>query len=177
MTMAQYLRYALGVTALIGFLISLAVHVEALRGIDMASSMPSVWLLHAGIFVVFVPFVLFSRKDFANNRSYFDTIKGLPHWVAILQTAIFAYALVNFALFIFHSEGGNPTIEHGKYLLMEHGRLIRELTPTEYTAFKANEVRGFSGHWLLFYFVPAAYFLFWKSPTLESTATPTSSEG
>ncbi|MGO4703257.1 hypothetical protein [Dyella sp. 2RAB6] len=43
---------------------------------------------------------------------------------------------------------------------MNHGQLIREISATEYAGFKAEEVRGFSGHWMVFYFVPAAYFLF-----------------
>ncbi|MBB6241945.1 hypothetical protein [Rhodanobacter sp. MP1X3] len=172
--MTQLFRYALGFAALAGFLISLAVHVEALMGVDIASSIPSVWLLHAGVFVVFGPFVFFSRKDFVGNQSLLSMAKGLPPWAAVLGGAIFVYAIVNFALFLLHSEGGNPTVENGKYLLMEHGALIRELTPTEFTALKANELRGFSGHWLLFYFVPAAYFLFWKPSTLPLSSGLTS---
>ena len=170
--MPQLFRYVLGGAALAGFLISLVVHVEALTGVDVASSMPSVWLLHAGIFVIFGPFVFLSRKDFVGNRSLFAMAKGLPQWVAVLGGAIFVYAFVNFALFLLQSEGGNPMVENGKYLLMEHGKLIRELTPTEFTALKANEVRGFSGHWLVFYFVPAAYFLFWKPSTLQPASEP-----
>jgi hypothetical protein len=165
--MPQTLRYGLGVVALVGFLLSLVVHVQALMGIDVASPIPSVWLLHVGIFIVFLPFVLLSRKDFAGNRSWFGMAKGLPLWVAVLGGGIFIYALVNFALFMLHTEGGNPTFENGKYLLMEHGKLIREITGTEYSAFKVNEVRGFSGHWLVFYFVPAAYFLFWKPSAVQ----------
>ena len=163
--MPQTLRYGLGVVALAGFLLSLVVHVQALMGMDVASSIPSVWFLHVGIFVVFLPFVLLSRKDFASNGSLFGMAKGLPLWVAMLGGGIFFYALVNFALFMVHTEGGNPTFENGKYLLMEHGKLIREITAAEYSAFKVNEVRGFSGHWLVFYFVPAAYFLFWRAPS------------
>jgi hypothetical protein len=66
-------------------------------------------------------------------------------------------------VFISGTEGGSPTIQDGKYLLLDHGKLIREITAGEYAAFRANQVRGFSGHWLIFYFVPAAYFLGWKS--------------
>ena len=65
------------------------------------------------------------------------------------------YALVNFALFMIGNQG-NPSMSHGKYLLLDHGRLIHELSASQYAASKANEVRGFSGHWLVFYGVPAA---------------------
>ncbi len=68
--------------------------------------------------------------------------------------------MVNFVLFALNSEGGGPSIRAGKFVLESHGRFIRDLTATEYTAFKANELRGFSGHWLIFYYVPFIYFLF-----------------
>jgi hypothetical protein len=167
----KVLRYALGSLALVGFLASLIVHFQALMGIDVASSVPSVWFLHGGIFVVFLPFVLLSRKDFTGNKSLFAMAKGLPRWVAALGGVIFVYAIINFAVFMVNTDGGSPVAENGRYLLMEHGKLIREITATEFAAFKANEVRGFSGHWLVFYFVPAAYFLFWKPSSIQSPSS------
>ncbi|WP_109127373.1 hypothetical protein [Dyella sp. C11] len=160
--MSQFFRYVLGAVAALGFVLSLAVHIQALMGRDVASSVPAVWMLHLGIFVVFLPFVLLSRKDFKGARSALDLAKGLPLWVAALGGVIFVYALMNFVVFMVHTDGGNPVFEDGKYLLMQHGKLIREITASEFAAFQANELRGFSGHWLVFYFVPAAYFLFWK---------------
>lgn len=167
----KVLRYALGSLALVGFLASLIVHFQALMGIDVASSVPSVWFLHGGIFVAFLPFVLLSRKDFTGNKSLFAMAKGLPRWVAALGGVIFVYAIINFAVFMINTGGGSPVAENGRYLLMEHGKLIREITATEFAAFKANEVRGFSGHWLVFYFVPAAYFLFWKPSSIQSPSS------
>lgn len=49
------------------------------------------------------------------------------------------------------SEGGGPHIVDGKYVLQNHGNIIREITMEEYDAFQANELRGFSGHWMAFY--------------------------
>lgn len=37
-----------------------------------------------------------------------------------------------------------------------HGQLIKTLTKQEYHHYKANELRGFSGHWLAFYGLAAA---------------------
>ncbi len=156
-------RRALGVLALAGFLVSLAVHLEALRGVDVQGAFPHVMLLHMGVFLVFGPFVLMSRSDFTGMQSMWQLAAGLPRWAAVLGGLIFVYALVNFALFMIGNQG-NPSMSHGKYLLLDHGRLIHELSASQYAASKANEVRGFSGHWLVFYGVPAAYFLLWKKP-------------
>ena len=158
------LRAFLGTAAAVGFLASFLVHIAALFGVDVAARLPGVWLLHFGVFAVFVPFVLFARRDFGAQPSLLQISAALPRWVVILGGAIFAYAIVNFIIFIAGTQGGSPTVQDGKYLLLNHGKLIREITAGEYAAFKANEVRGFSGHWLVFYFAPAAYFLGWKAP-------------
>jgi hypothetical protein len=79
--------------------------------------------------------------------------------VVAVGIAIFAYAILNFLIFMKLTEGGNPSIQDGKYVLLNHGTLIREITQAEYHSFCANEVRGFSGHWLVFYFMPFAYFM------------------
>lgn len=165
------LRYAVGMLALAGFLLSLAAHVAALSGIDVAGAVPAVWSLHAGLFAVFIPFVLSTRQALAGNVPLRELAKGVPPWVAVLGGALFAYALLNFLLFLLHTEGGSASAEGGKYLLKDHGRLIREITATEFAAFRANEVRGFSGHWLVFYFVPAAYFLCWKPQGGQAAST------
>ena len=49
--------------ALLGLLSSLAVHLAALLGIDLATRFPAVWLLHLGIFVVFIPCVFQARRE------------------------------------------------------------------------------------------------------------------
>jgi hypothetical protein len=46
---------------------------------------------------------------------------------------------------------GSPDIIDGKYVLENHGTLIRELSEVEYFKLRANEIRGFSGHWMVFY--------------------------
>lgn len=150
----------LGFIALLGLMLSAAAHAAALSGIDVAARIPAVWGLHAGVFVVFFPFVLFSRRTFGTKPSWQQLRAACPPWLFAAGIALFVYAGINFFLFMQITEGGNPVIENGKYLLKEHGSLIRELTPAEYGAHRANEVRGFSGHWMVFYFMPMAYFLF-----------------
>lgn len=54
------------------------------------------------------------------------------------------------------SQPGSPEIQDGQYILQNHGKLIRTITEQEYHHYKANEVRGFSGHWLIFYGFSAA---------------------
>ena len=150
----------LGLTALVGFCLSIVVHVSALFGVDVLAKAPYVWLLHLGIFVVFIPLVFSSRKVFGANPSLSTIRSAFPAWVVVLGVGIFAYAALNFLLFALATDGGSPSMQNGRFILQSHGRFVRELSSTEYTAFRANEVRGFSGHWLAFYFISFAYFMF-----------------
>jgi hypothetical protein len=154
----------LGFAALTGLVLSAIAHVCALAGIDVAERVPSVWLLHIGTFLVFFPFVFSSRKVLGKRPSLADMRALVPGRVYAVGLVIFIYAIINFMLFAAATQGGNPVIEAGQYVLKNHGRLVRELSFAEYEALKANELRGFSGHWLFFYFVPFAYFMFGKKP-------------
>jgi hypothetical protein len=158
----------LAFSALVGFILSFAVHISALIGIDAASTFPPIWGLHIGALAVFFPIVVSARKSFGIRPTFAQFRSTLPTWVIAVGAGIFAYAIINFMFFIAGTEGGSPSISDGHYILQNHGKFIRELTQNEYSAFKANEVRGFSGHWLFFYFAPFAYFMF-RKPRCEGS--------
>jgi hypothetical protein len=86
---------------------------------------------------------------------YKIAFKQTPTWLAVLAIGGFLYAFLNFMLFM-GSEIGTPDIEGGKYILQNHGQLIKTITEQEYHHFKANEMRGFSGHWIAFYGIAMA---------------------
>jgi hypothetical protein len=156
--MNRILHLLIGTIALVGFILSLVVHISSLLGLDVAAYFYGVWFLHLGIFAVCVPLAIYTRMD--SQPSLGQVATALPRWVVTVGVVICVYAVANFIIFIAGTEGGSPTIRDGKYLLLEHGKLIREITASEYTAFQVNALRGFSGHWLVFYFAPTIYFLF-----------------
>jgi hypothetical protein len=152
----------IGTAALVGWLLAAATHAASLAGIDVAERIPAVWALHVGIFPVFAPVIFSARRLLGPKPSLSQLRAVLPAWVMAAGVTVFVYAMVNFMLFLAAAQGGTAASVNGRYVLQNHGEVIRELNDTEYTAFKANELRGFSGHWLLFYFVPFAYFFFAK---------------
>jgi len=82
----------------------------------------------------------------------------MPRWARYTIKAFFAYAIINFALFFFLSRDGVPDVRDGKYVLHNHGQVVRELSENEYEWQKAYVIRGFSGHWMVFYLVSAIVF-------------------
>lgn len=163
--MFQAIKPLLAFIALVGMTLSLVVHVAALLGINASVRYPWVWGLHLGIFVVFVPALYSSKGDFNRQpRLTFSELReGVPDWLVVFGAALFLYAFVNFALFMVASQGGVPAENAGHFVLENHGKFIRDITAAEYAAMKTNDLRGFSGHWMVFYFVSFAMLKFRKA--------------
>jgi hypothetical protein len=98
----------------------------------------SVFLLHIGIFVVWIPLVLFANRTMPKSgRGNFEHLLAeLPRWVRVATGCLFTYALLNFAYFIFCTRA-YP--KHGVPFWLE--------------------LRGFSGHWMMFYGFATAGFI------------------
>ena len=142
----------LGLTALVGFLLSLTVHIATVLGVDVSESVPYVWALHIGMFLVWAPMVLAG----INAK---ELVRNLPTWAVVLYVAAFAYSFINFGLCVRFTQGGGGEMINGQYFLTSHGHVLANLTEAQYHLQRAYEVRLFSGIWLLFYLMPALYFL------------------
>ena len=124
-----------------GFSISLWAHINALAGRNVLPEGDFV-LMHLGIFVVWFPAVLISMglprppKKIGSGMRPYTFFPGVPPLIQAILFVLFAYAMFNFfATFGFgksKSDGNNVN---------------------------ANTVRGFSGHWMLFYFAAFTMFL------------------
>ena len=116
--------------AFVGLLTSIWVHVGALLGRRVAPDY-FFMLLHVGIFVVFFPAILVARKRVGSTsgKDFWKLVtKGSPDGLRYLLYFFFAYAFVNFAIFLAQAS----TEKHSG-----------ETTATDW--------RGFSGHWMAFY--------------------------
>lgn len=148
-----------------GWSLGLIVHLTALIGdYDIGRSIPFVWVLHLGILVVWLPTILEFQKNQElrtlksklNPIAFFRIIfKDTPTWLSVIAIAGFVYMVVNFQLFM-GSQPGVPELQDGQYILHDHGQLIKTITKQEYDHYLANQMRGFSGHWIGFYGIAAA---------------------
>jgi len=117
----------------LGFLLSLTAHVLALLGKPCPGG-GLVWLLHLGVFAVWVPTLILSRRklrDVSPKRQMEAILADCPAWMRWTIRIIFVYAIVNFLLFMATTSGTPKTKPRG-------------------TAPPAV-IRGFSGHWMVFY--------------------------
>jgi hypothetical protein len=176
------MRYAVrmgtffGLIALVVFVTSALVHLLTfVPGAPI--SMHWTWPLHLAAMVVFglmflqgpllVGCALVNRGSFMqrlrdsqnrNRQMRAAVFSSVPRYLIVACIAMFAYAFINFGLFATKMSDGSPAEKNGKYFLEQHGKQIREIDQAEFRRLEALEVRGFSGHWMLFSLVPAIYF-------------------
>jgi hypothetical protein len=132
--------------AVCGLVLSLIVHLCALARIGNPFG-AAAWGLHAGIFVVWFPTVFAARRlsrDGKGKDLWRLAWNGCPTWMRWMTFAFFAYALVNFGLAF--GGGSNPD-------------------PDEF-----QSLRGFSGHWMLFYSMAAAMLYACRNATFTNAS-------
>jgi len=96
----------------------------------------------------------------ASKESFAEMQALVPRGIYYAGIALSVYVAINFIVFMGQMDEGSPNVQAGKFYLTNHGKVVREITESEFHRFEAYEVRGFSGHWMLFSMVPAVYFLF-----------------
>ncbi len=152
-----------------GWILALAFTLLTFVNIDIAEKLPLVWLLHIGVLVVWIFIILFLRKNPDEStmpqperqpglnpfRKINRFIRNAPLWLRTLAITSVVFMFANFLLFIL-TRHGTPAYLKGEFVLHAHGDVIRILTEKEYLHYRANELRGFSGHWLGFYGLAAA---------------------
>ena len=117
--------------AALGLLLSIAATAFALLNLPIPGG-NWVWALHIGIFVVWLPAVIVAKRAVrgaANSDFWKIVLSGCPHWVRYALYGLFGYTFINFMWF-FTSGGMQPHPTGGTTPFM---------------------VRGFSGHWMIFY--------------------------
>jgi hypothetical protein len=123
-----------GGLAWVGLILSILSHLAALLG-SQGPLGDYAWVLHFGIFVVWIPTVLVATRmgaDFKRKDLWKAVLRGCPLWMRYMVYGFFGYALLNFAIFIIAAPKGGSG----------------PMPPAV--------VRGFSGHWMAFYSAAAA---------------------
>jgi hypothetical protein len=138
---------------------SIIANLCAIADFDVMEKFPFVWFLHIGVFIVIFAAILLLKQTpelqdqqiRSNPLKVLGTvIKGTPYWLIAIAVVGFIYSGINFSLFA-SSQVGTPEIKDGQFILQDHGQFIRTISKQEYHHFRANIIRGFSGHWIGFY--------------------------
>jgi len=127
----------LSIIAASGLVVSTAFHIMTWLQLEPPWG-TSVLILHIGWLILWFPLVVCANRTMPNPRrgNLEHLLAELPGWVRLATYSLFVYAIFNFAIFI------ASTRRYPKH----------ELPPFVV-------LRGFSGHWMLFYFIASSGFV------------------
>ena len=154
----RWVRSALGFAAVVGFMLSLAVHVATTLSVDVYSRFQPVWVLHFVAIALLVSFLLSGGYHLKLD----EVTAKVPTWAVLVVAVTGVYALVNTAVCAALSGEGNANVLQGQYVLTSHGRVLAHISERDYHFHRATELRLFSGIWLAACLVAAVYFLLWR---------------
>src|SRR5262245_19241388 len=98
--------------------VSLVVHASTFLGTDPMGEWPAVMFIHIAIFPPFIAALYYACRTGGKEPGHQDRVfNSAPLWLRILTGVFFAYALVNFGVFMILNEGGGPHERDGKYVL------------------------------------------------------------
>ena len=133
---------------------------------------PVIWLLHLGLFVVCIPF-LFSVMKTARAGLIRSWWSVFPWWAigVIMAAMIYTGANATFSLVEPYKQG-KPEIQNGEFVLVSRDKTIHAISEQEYYLRKNYNIRGFSGHWILFYLIATLYFWFGVRSRASNKTSP-----
>ena len=141
----------------LGLIMSILTHLALQLDVNIQDYPVSPYLSHIGIFLTFAPSLILFMIENKNEVDESGKKLGLkilyrnsPKALVGFAFAVYLYAILNFFLFM-GSMSGSPARQGEKYILSNHGKLIREITFEEFKLYQRKEAIGFSGHWMLFY--------------------------
>jgi hypothetical protein len=150
-------RVPAGIVALAGLLLSALVHVASMRGVDVESTWPNVWLLHYALFPIVLLAVLTGSAAAGYKRlGLSDFLALVPPWALALLAAALLYALAGLLVFAPSSGAGDPVIENGRYFFNDHG-VMREVGEAEFHSRRSVSLRLYSSVWLYLYLFAVVY--------------------
>ena len=88
-------------------------------------------------------------KEIVNPiKSWGALFMGTPKWVVTLAIMCFIFGLVNFGIMM--TNIGLTGVIEGKYVIHNHGQIIKELTEKEFLIEKSKELKGITAMHILF---------------------------
>lgn len=118
-------------------------------GYAVSEAVPAIWLLHLGVFVVWIPTAL--KLGLLNrDEALSSVLDHIPVWL-LVAGIIFGPLIFASGFAAMAADPGEATYRDGQYLLMNRGEVLRVLSEEEFLLIRARADRLFSAVWVMFY--------------------------
>ena len=148
-----------------GWSLSALVFVLSVAKINIQEKIPFVWILFFGVFIVFIPAVLYAKnsnriQEYSYENNTFGNVPLIPFfeksksWIITILIVSFICAVVSFSS-MNNLQNGSVESINGKYFMEERNNdKKREISKNEFDNFQTSHLKFFFGGLLLFYSIP-----------------------
>jgi hypothetical protein len=130
-----------------GLIAGICIFVASFFGLTMDKLGPKAFLLHVGIFALFIPLVVIEQWT-----KGVDPFRGKPRWVLRSMQILFLFCVLVLCTFLVLSQAASPEIVNGEYVLRLHGGKIEHISERDYLFLKAWQLRLFASGWIVSYY-------------------------
>src|SRR5262249_4843988 len=127
----QVMRKAMAVVAAPGLIAGVYIFIASFSGLTMDKLGAKAFLLHLGIFALFIPLVVVERWS-----KRVDPFRGKPLWAIRSMQILFLLFVVVFFTFLALSHAASPEIINGEFVLNNHGKIVGHISERDYLFLK-----------------------------------------
>ena len=146
------------VLSIIGLIASIGVHIATFFPSQV--NLDAAWVLNGALCAVWTPLAMLGTQKLFDlttvGQKWVLIPRYAPEWTKRVAAVMLFYAMFNFFFtMIALNNGGFPAIVDGQMVLHTYnfGRVISDLTPSEYAVHMAYITRVHSGHWIFFFWM------------------------
>ncbi len=146
------------VFSICGLISCIVVYTLTIRGHSVDDLFPLFAVFLVGALAVNVP--IYQRENSAAGMPLFfwsGLVERMPRWVFRGEAVLIVIAIAHVAWFAAHSGFGVPEIVNGRYVIDDHGRILKELTEDQYFSLRGAALRMTMTIAAVLYFLPATY--------------------
>lgn len=160
------MKQKLFIFSIVGWVLCILIPILTFININLLTVTPFLWCLFPGIFIVFIPSIIYAKNnsriieyDYDNNNflqsnsvSLIPFFEKAPSWIITILIMSFLSTIVSFSKLI-NLDAGTPSIINNEFVLEYRGKIIKQITKSEFNELKLLNVRYFFGFIPLFYAV------------------------
>lgn len=158
-----------GCLALVGFIVVLGLNLLSyFESNSFFGLNDSLWFFAPLVFLIVAPMLIQQQQKKKptsifdeKSTSFEDVLNKLPMWVGLLTLAVIIYMGYSFIQSMSVLKG-QAAITDGSFSIVNHGH-VTFVSKAEYIQHKIYELRFWSAHLLIFYLIPAIYYLIYAN--------------
>ena len=138
------------VYSVVAIVVTLFVHAALYFGFNLRTSAPNLWTaIQLSLLVTAAGVVFCYRHPPTFIKEMYEEHSTVLLWLTIFFAVFLFYAIFNVFYWDRWLHFGYLDFREGHYVIVNKGRIVRSLSPSEVPIYQFYQARKYSGHWMI----------------------------